>query len=106
MVFLTLPWTPAAKAQAEARVIRQGTAFDQVEVITMVAHVTDPDTGEDWSFDQQKLEVLDGKRTIADAVADGVIPSDAALKFGIKETRKALKAWQEKVRSKAATPVS
>ena len=92
-VFLTLPWTPAEYSQAVARLLRQGTAFDEIEITTICASLNDPKTGEDWSLDDQKLAVLDGKRTVLDGVLDGSFPTKDALVFSKERVAKAQRSW-------------
>ena len=95
--FLTLPWTAAEHDQAVARIVRQGTSFQSVELTYLVAVLQDPESGEDWSLDRQKLDRLTGKRTIADAVCDGVIPDKAALQLTEKKIRGAVKKWAQRI---------
>lgn len=96
-VFLTLPWTPAEHDQAVARLVRQGTAFRQVEITTIFAHLQDPETGESWSLDEQKHDVLTSKRTVAAAVADGVSPTKDALAFSLNSVTKAWSEWRARL---------
>lgn len=95
--FLTLPWTAAEHDQAVARILRQGSEFNSVEITYLIAVLQNPECGEDWSLDRQKLDRLTGKRTIADAVCDGVIPDRAALQLTEAKVRKGLKKWAERV---------
>ena len=98
IVFLTLPWTAAEYEQAVARVLRQGITAAQVDCTVLVASLTDPETGEDWSLDQQKLKRLTTKRSMAAAVCDGVIPEKAALVCTEQKAKQAHKAWSQRVK--------
>jgi len=98
IIFLTLPWTAAEHEQAIARIVRQGTTFRQVQVTTVVAQLTDPESGEPWSLDEQKLVRLTTKRSLGAAVCDGVIPDRAALLCDEDSVRRGLRKWQRKVR--------
>ena len=100
IAFLTLPWTDAEQAQAEARILRQGVTASSVEVTTICAVLTDPNTGNDWSLDQQKLERLNSKRTISAAVCDGVIPDENALRGGLQMVERAHRKWARNVRKR------
>lgn len=72
LIINVLPWTNAEYEQLRARVYRQGSAFDKIEVIIPVtfAYVN----GERWSYCDSKLARLDYKKSIADAAVDGVVP--------------------------------
>ena len=96
MIFLTLPWTAADMEQAKARMVRQGTKFQQVEITTLSAVLNDSETGDEWGLDPQKLEIVNTKRSACDCVADGVIPEAAALKLSRDSVMRGLKKWQRR----------
>lgn len=72
LVINSLPWTNAEYEQLRARLWRQGSKFEKVEVIIPVtfAYVN----GERWSYCESKLQRLEYKKSIADAAVDGVVP--------------------------------
>ena len=72
LILNSLPWTNAEYEQLRARLWRQGSKFERVEVIIPVtyAHVN----GERWSYCESKLHRLEYKKSIADAAVDGVVP--------------------------------
>lgn len=73
LVFVSLPWTSADYEQVVGRLHRQGSAFDKVEVIIPLVELRRG--GEDtWSWDRTRLQVIQYKKTLADAALDGVIP--------------------------------
>lgn len=73
LIFLSLPWTSAEYEQVVGRIYRQGTAFDEVEVVIPTVTLSRPD-GAEWSWDQLRWERIQWKRTLADAAVDGVVP--------------------------------
>ena len=101
LCYLTLPWTPAEYDQSKHRVIRQGSTADEIELFTISAVLFDEQSDEDWSYDSQKVGVLTGKRTVMDAVTDGVIPDQAALKFSLTEARRAHRKLLKRVKEVA-----
>ncbi len=73
LIFVSLPWTSADYEQVVGRLHRQGSVFDKVEVFIPLVEVRRE--GEDaWSWDRTRLQVIQFKRTLADAALDGVIP--------------------------------
>ena len=72
LVINCLPWTNAEYEQLRARLWRQGSRFDKVEVIIPVTYAYVH--GERWSYCESKLHRLEYKKSIADASVDGVVP--------------------------------
>ncbi|MCG8553997.1 MAG: methyltransferase domain-containing protein [Proteobacteria bacterium] len=72
LIINSLPWTNAEYEQLRARVWRQGSKFEKVQVVIPVtfAYVN----GERWSYCESKLHRLEYKKSIADAAVDGVVP--------------------------------
>ncbi len=92
-VFLTLPWTAAELEQSIGRIRRQGTVFEEIEVVTLTAWLTNPETGDRWSLDEQKIERLHSKRSISAAVTDGITPDRASLELTPTAIQRALAKW-------------
>ena len=72
LIINVLPWTNAEYEQLIGRIWRQGQVDDTVKVIV-------PKTGaivggELWSYCQSKLDRINYKKTVADAVVDGEVP--------------------------------
>ena len=74
MICLTLPWTSAMYQQLIGRINRQGSRFARVEVIIPQVKITLED-GTVWSWDEQRLALINNKKTLSDTVMDGVVPS-------------------------------
>lgn len=72
IIFACLPWTSAEYEQVVGRLNRKGVAFDRIKVV--IPHVILRIDGQDWSWDRYRLQCIRYKRTLADAVIDGVVP--------------------------------
>lgn len=72
LIINSLPWTNAEYEQLRARLWRQGSRFDQVEVVIPVTYAYV--NGERWSYCESKLHRLEYKKSISDAAVDGVVP--------------------------------
>jgi len=98
MICITLPWTDSEYTQLKGRIYRQGSEFDNVEII--IPQVRIPlEGGEVWSWDVQRLNLIKNKRTLADAAVDGVIPSRIlpSKETMFKKSIESLKNWQDRV---------
>lgn len=73
LVINVLPWTRAEYDQLKGRLWRQGSTFEQVDVIVPVTYADL--TGGRWSYCQSKIDRLEYKKSIADAAVDGRIPT-------------------------------
>jgi len=93
LVFACLPWTSAEYQQIVGRLTRLGGVFDKVEVFIPVVVLHTPG-GQDWSWDRYRLQVIEYKRTLADAALDGVIP-EGKLPTRAEMYRQSLAALQE-----------
>ncbi len=101
MILITLPWTNADFEQLKGRIYRQGMDKDAIVKIIIPQVIVKDADGKNWSWDKQRYEVIKSKKSLADCVIDGVIPS---TQFPTRETlyRKSiesLKFWQERVTS-------
>lgn len=72
LIFACLPWTSAEYEQIVGRLNRKGTAFANIDVI--IPQVNLVIDGKPWSWDLKRLQCIRYKRTLADAVVDGVVP--------------------------------
>ena len=72
LIINCLPWTNAEYEQLRARIWRQGSRFERVEVVVPVTYAMV--NGERWSYCESKLNRLHYKKSIADAAVDGVVP--------------------------------
>jgi len=76
LVFATLPWTSAAYEQIVGRVVRQGREKSRpVEIVKPLTFIQ----GSPWSLDHYRHNTLRTKKTIADAIIDGVLPNGMRL---------------------------
>jgi hypothetical protein len=100
IILLSLPWTGAALEQIIGRVRRQGSHFQQVEVI--VPQVVLEEEGERWSWDEHRWNLIHLKQTLSDCVLDGHLP--ATVRFDeqtlLRHSQQALQAWIERVKRK------
>ena len=72
LIVNVLPWTAAEFEQLKGRIFRQGQVSDQV---TMVIPLTYAEVnGVRWSWCEAKMQRLRFKKSVADAVVDGVVP--------------------------------
>jgi len=93
LIFACLPWTSAEYQQIIGRLTRLGGLFDKVEVFIPTVVLRTPG-GQDWSWDRYRLQVIEYKRTLADAALDGVIP-EGKLPTRAEMYRQSLAALQE-----------
>ena len=77
LIYLTLPWTSAAKQQIDGRVIRQNSNYEKVKIIIpqVVYHALVDGMEKTWSYDYYRLDIINNKKTLMDCVMDGVNPS-------------------------------
>ncbi|MBZ5503821.1 MAG: DEAD/DEAH box helicase family protein, partial [Acidobacteriia bacterium] len=73
LIILSLPWTHAAFEQVIGRMYRQGSTFAEVEVL--IPQVVVSLRGERWSWDEARYSVIEHKKTLSDAAADGYVPT-------------------------------
>ena len=102
LVIVSLPWTSAEYDQLIGRLCRQGSAFDKVEVI--IPQVVLSHQGNVWSWDKQRWERIQWKKTLADAAIDGIIPQGelASPEVMQKKLREALQFWIQRVEKDSA----
>ena len=101
MIVITLPWTNAEFEQLKGRIYRQGMGKDSdVTIIIPQVFVTDDD-GNEWSWDKQRYNLIKAKKTLADCVIDGVIPSTTFPKRETlyKKSIESLKIWKDRINS-------
>jgi superfamily II DNA or RNA helicase len=91
LIILSLPWTHAAFEQVIGRVYRQGSDFAEVEVL--IPQVVVSLGGERWSWDEARYSVIEHKKTLSDAAADGYVPT-AENVSRIEFTKKAIDAFK------------
>jgi superfamily II DNA or RNA helicase len=72
LIVNVLPWTAAEFEQLKGRIFRQGQAAEEV---TMVIPLTFAEVrGQRWSWCESKMQRLRFKKSVADAVVDGIVP--------------------------------
>ncbi|MEY4645405.1 MAG: hypothetical protein RLZZ596_2236 [Pseudomonadota bacterium] len=72
LIVNVLPWTAAEFEQLKGRVFRQGQVSKDVTMVIPVTYATV--NGERWSWCESKMHRLHYKKSVADAVVDGVVP--------------------------------
>ena len=100
MIILTLPWTDAEYTQLKGRIYRQGSIFNNVEIIIPQVKIELED-GNFWSWDVQRLNLIKNKRMLSDVVVDGVIPSKKlpSPETMYKKAIESLQIWKDSVTS-------
>ena len=97
MVMISLPWTNAEYTQLVGRINRQGSVFDEVNII--FPHIDiELDNGKVWSWDNKRKNIIIKKKTLSDAVVDGIFTYTANIDRG-----KLLKGAIEALRNGEAT---
>ena len=71
MIILSLPWTSAEYQQLIGRIDRRGSIFNNVDIIIPQLFIKLENNNE-WSWDNKRYNIIDYKRTLSDAVIDGV----------------------------------
>ena len=71
MIMMSLPWTNAEYTQLLGRINRQGSKFKEVNIIFPHIDIETP-SGETWSWDKTRMDLIINKKTLSDAVVDGV----------------------------------
>lgn len=97
---MTLPWTDAEYTQLLGRIYRQGSSFDNVDVIIPQVKIK-LDNGDIWSWDIQRLNLIKTKRTLADCAVDGIIPSKTlpSMETLFNKSILGLKSWKNRISS-------
>ena len=72
VIYLSPPWTGADEYQVEGRLVRQGSVYDSVTKVWPQVFV-EIGTGR-WSWDEQRREIIQFKRTLSDCAVDGTLP--------------------------------
>lgn len=93
ILFITLPWSNAEYQQVVGRLYRQGRQSKTVEIVIPQVHVREERIGT-WSWDDQRLRLIEYKRTLADAAVDGMIPT-GGLPTKEEMQRRSLAALQQ-----------
>ena len=65
MIIISAPWTNAEYHQLIKRIYRQGSLFKDVDVIIPEVHI------DKWSWDKDRIEIIEHKKTLSKAVLDG-----------------------------------
>ena len=68
LVKLCLPWTKAEYEQIVGRIRRQGSVFEEVEVV--VPQVALDYEGDTWSWDKGRMPLIEYKRTFSECAVD------------------------------------
>ena len=78
MILISLPWTNAEYTQLIGRINRQGSVFNEVNII--FPHVDIKlDNGNTWSWDKYRKNIILKKKTLSDAVVDGIFSYTANI---------------------------
>lgn len=78
MIILSLPWTYAEYDQLIGRIARQGSEFNEVNIIipqVIVEYLDNKDNIKHWSRDRHKWNIINFKKDLFSIVMDGIIPN-------------------------------
>lgn len=78
MILISLPWTNAEYTQLVGRINRQGSAFDEVNIIFPRVNI-EIGEGKVWSWDNGRMSIINKKKTLSDAVVDGIFTNTANI---------------------------
>ncbi len=100
LIFACLPWTSAEFEQIIGRLTRLGGAYDRVSVFIPIVRLSGRN-GKAWSWDRYRLQCIEYKRTLADAVVDGAVPEGRlpSREEMYEVTIAELQAWMQEVES-------
>jgi superfamily II DNA or RNA helicase len=103
LIILNLPWTHAAYIQLLGRIYRQGSIYDKIKVI--IPQILFEHEGDIWSYDKYRIDKIGFKKTLGDAVLDGVFPEEKISSPSVMfaEAIKALNNWIARVENKPKT---
>ena len=78
MILISLPWTNAEYTQLVGRINRQGSIFDEVNIIFPRVNI-EIGEGKVWSWDNGRMSIINKKKTLSDAVVDGIFTNTANI---------------------------
>ena len=97
LIEITQPWTSSDEKQLHGRFIRQGSSFDRVTVVIPQVKIDVDD--KTWSWDKQRTNLIENKKTLADLAVDGKIPSKIlpSKETLYKKSIESLELWKNRV---------
>jgi superfamily II DNA or RNA helicase len=97
LIVITQPWTSSDETQLHGRFYRQGSAFDKVTVLIPQVKIDIDD--KTWSWDKQRTNLIENKKTLADLAVDGKIPSRIlpSKETLYKKSIESLEIWKNRV---------
>lgn len=97
LIEITQPWTSSDEKQLHGRFVRQGSTFDKVTVIIPQVKIDIDD--KTWSWDKQRTNLIENKKTLADLAVDGKIPSKIlpSKETLYKKSIESLELWKNRV---------
>lgn len=107
LIFATLPWTHGEYEQIIARIDRQGSNFNHIDIIIPQVKLF-IDVDKIWSFDEQRIDRIFNKKSLADSAVDGVLPTSGKL---LPETEQcklclnALNKWIDDINNNGITTI-
>lgn len=99
LVILSLPWTNADYEQLVGRIYRQGSKFGSVRVV--VPKVVIDMNEYVWSWDSDRFDRIQYKKSLSDCAVDGVVPSDKILTPNalLLKAKKSIEDWIDRVKN-------
>ena len=93
MILVTTPWTDVELSQLIGRILRQGQPAPAVDIYFLITTGTYQHTT--WSWDLSKLDRLQQKRSLADAVINGTIPQSTSQES--QQSQRHLLSWLQRL---------
>jgi superfamily II DNA or RNA helicase len=78
LICIGLPWTHSEYEQLVGRILREGSAFNEVSVIipkVIVNYINNEGLAKSWSRDRHKLNIIKYKKDLFGIVVSGIIPA-------------------------------
>lgn len=100
IIIISLPWTNAEYTQLIGRINRQGSSFDNVNIVIPQVYIELSD-GRKWSWDKKRLDIIEKKKTLSDAVVDGYfselynLNKSKLLRDAIESLRNGIKDFEQ-----------
>lgn len=97
LIIVSLPWTSSQYEQLVGRIYRQGSIFQSITItipqVVLTCH------NEEWSWDKQRLNRINFKKTLADSAVDGVIPEGNLMSESelLNQSMAALDNWIKRI---------
>jgi superfamily II DNA or RNA helicase len=98
LIPICLPWTNSEYEQLKGRLIRQGSLFDNVNIYIPQVFI-EKNEEEEWNYDNNRLNIIKYKGTLADLAVDGIVPKGKlpTKEKLIQDAQKELSNWLKEI---------